>query len=511
MTDHFFGYQRRDWIIALVIAVFMLLVVGTQLTPGLPIWVDDAAAYMAEGIAISNGTLEEQTILNYTMHPSDLPEEASESGLVYVWGFPLLLSLVHRMVGFDTVNYSTLIFYKLPSLLAFSLMAGVLFLFYRRYFREKLAAFLTLVFCVSGNMIIKVDTLYVDILFLFVALLSLWLAECFFATMEKPTSPAYQKALLATALGISLWYTNQTRLNGSTVVLIILLAHALRMMELRPRFSFRQLLLQVFPYAFYLALNLLSERLLLPATPNVSDIGSISLWKFCTNCYYYLEKTCDYLNSLSGNIWLFPIPLVLLVIGFFKTGFRLRTLPYTVLLVGTYAVLLLLPYTQGLRYLYNVLPIMVLYIGQGGLVVYRWLIEKKQVSSEVLHKGIVIAAMILLLLVYFPAVQTSVQAITSQGPTDGDVYSAEAVEMYHYIQENTEKDAVIAFSLPRTLYLNTGRVSYVPGINNHKLEDADYFLETDIIFNNFTPTDEDRVNFEPVFQNRLFTLYKLLK
>ena len=142
MNQSFSEYTRRDWVIAGLLTIFILMLVGMQLTPGLPIWAGDAAAYLSEGIAISNGTLEQQTAINYIMHPSPLPEEVHESRLVYVWGYPLLLSLVHRMVGFDMVNYSSIIFYKLPSLLAFSLMAGVLFLFYRRFFQEKLAVFL---------------------------------------------------------------------------------------------------------------------------------------------------------------------------------------------------------------------------------------------------------------------------------------------------------------------------------------------------------------------------------
>lgn len=45
------------------------------------------------------------------MHRVVLPSEAEGRSLVYVWGYPLLLSLVYRTVGFDMQNYSTLIYY----------------------------------------------------------------------------------------------------------------------------------------------------------------------------------------------------------------------------------------------------------------------------------------------------------------------------------------------------------------------------------------------------------------
>ena len=512
MNQSFSEYTRRDWVIAVLLTIFILLLVGMQLTPGIPMWVGDAAAYLSEGIAISNGTLEEQTAINCIMHPSPLPEEVHENRLVYVWGYPLLLSLVHQMVGFDMVNYSSIIFYKLPSLLAFSLMAGVLFLFYRRFFEEKLAVFLTLIFCAGSNIFLQVDTLLVDIFFLFIALLSLWLAECFFADLEKPISTG-KKALLIVCLAISMWFTNQTRLNGSTVVLIILLSHILRLVERKAKLSIRLLWVHLCPYAIYLILNVLSEWILFPATPNVSDIGSITLSQFFTNCHYYLDKTCEYLNDLAGKIGLFPIPLLFLLVGFFKTGFRLRNLPYTVLLAGTYGVLVLLPYVQGLRYLYNVLPILVLYTAWGGQAVFQWLLSRKAVSPVLLRKGIAVAAAILLLLVYFPVLQSCVLNITgSQDPADGDVYSKEAVEIYHYIQDNTEPDAVIAFMRPRLLYLNTGRISFAPNVNHHKLEDADFFLDSDVPpFAEFSPTEEERAALEVAYQNKTFTLYKLQK
>lgn len=73
----FIGYQRRDWLIAVVISLFILLIAGTQLTKGTShIDAGDYAAYILTGKSIVDATYEEQIAKNYIMHPSTLPEEA---------------------------------------------------------------------------------------------------------------------------------------------------------------------------------------------------------------------------------------------------------------------------------------------------------------------------------------------------------------------------------------------------------------------------------------------------
>ena len=96
-------YCRRDWLIAVALTVVMLILGACSLTYGMPSWGhDDFAAYISEGIAISEGRLEEQTRLNYTLHPSELPDEASPDGLMYVWGYPLMLSAVFAVTHMRT-------------------------------------------------------------------------------------------------------------------------------------------------------------------------------------------------------------------------------------------------------------------------------------------------------------------------------------------------------------------------------------------------------------------------
>lgn len=263
------NYAKRDWLIAGLVSLIVLIIGAFSLTTGTP-WGDDQAAYISEGIAIAEGRLQEQSSVNYQYHPSDLPDEAGEGRLVYVWGYPLILSAVYRIVGFDQVDFTSVLWYKIPLLLCFSLSGGVLTLFLRRRFSIYTAAGASLVFCMSGDLIDAVNTLYSDIPFLFFCLLTLWLMECF----SDAAVTGKRSAWIGLIYAVSLWMTYETRLSGWTVCLAALVGHTILMCREKSKIGKGSVLIQLFPYLLLGILIMISEHLWLePATQNLSDIN----------------------------------------------------------------------------------------------------------------------------------------------------------------------------------------------------------------------------------------------
>lgn len=134
-----YKYTKADKLVAAVLSAVMLALCLGSLDYGCT-WGDDSAAYISEGIAIARGDFREHVKLNPLLHPSVLGDNVGDE-LVYVWGYPLLLSAVYLADGFDMDNYSNIIVYKLPSALFFAVMAVCFFLLLRRRFSLPASAF----------------------------------------------------------------------------------------------------------------------------------------------------------------------------------------------------------------------------------------------------------------------------------------------------------------------------------------------------------------------------------
>lgn len=511
MRTTFSGYTRRDWIIACAVVLALFILACMQLTRGIGNWGDDFAAYISEGIAISTGTLEEQAVRNYTLHLSQLPEEASAEGLVYVWGFPLLLALVHRVVGFDIVTFSSVIWYKVPSLIALALTAGVLYLYYRRRFSQSLALFLAVILCFRQTFIRSMEHLNVDILFLFVFQLSLLLADCY---LDVCLVPKRRTLCLAAALGAAMWYTCVTRLNGMTVLFVVAASHVIRLIPERRELTLRRGLLQLLPYLTFGALWYGAHQFLPEATSNLSDVGKATPEVVMGNIQYYLNLMKEFCNELIGGVPLplWPLMLLLTALGLYREALSRENIPMTGLLAGSFLVLLLLPYTQGLRYIFNLLPILLMFAARGGLYAWEWLRKKGWGNQgDKLLRGLALAVLVLTVAGQLKSGVSNLAR--DRAPVESDVYSQDAVEMYRYIQENIPEDQVVAFWKSRALYLNTGRMSFRLGYNGHVLEDADYYL-FDIFMHesdDWETVTKKQESLRQVWTNDTFLLYEVVK
>ncbi len=512
-------YTKNDWLFALAATLIVLLFGSLSLTQGIYPWGDDCAAYISEGIAIADGRLAEQAQLNLFYHPSPLPQEAFDSGsLVYVWGYPLLLSVVYKLVGFGA---DKIIFFKIPLLLSLALTAGALVLLFRKRLSIFFSFILSIVFCLSSYLFGALNQLYSDLPFVFFCILSMLLMECICDLEEKGRSVIG----LGIVYAFSLWFTYETRLSGISVCVLALIEHAVVLISLiKKSVNRKKMILQhVFPYVLFGVLVLISERIwFLPATNNYSDL-SVQHDKYALFIYYF-NMIKNYFRIISGESY---ILLVLFLIGLIRTGFQKKNMYLTVLLIGTFIVNINLPYAQGPRYIYNVLPFILLY-SANGMVWLADIIKKfsknflTKIKNESVKKKLpllmpkICKAFIVVLLawVLFNVCTYSVRSIysniTNWGQTKKeDAYSSYAKEVYQYISENTDTDSVICFEKPRMLYLNTGRKSFRYGINGHELSEADYYLKYK---NGFTGELKVEIpDNEVVLDNEMFVLYSLNK
>lgn len=495
--------SREDWLFAGLVSLIVFILGALNLTPGTNTWGDDHAAYLNEGIAIAEGRFQEQAGINYQYHPSQLPLEAENGQLVYAWGYPLLQSVIYGIVGFDRDNFSSVIWYKIPLLLSLSFSGGILTLFLRRRFSIYISAGAALVFCMSGNLFDSLNALYSDLPFLFFSMLTLWLMECLTSSIASGKHPARTGIIF----GFAMWLTWETRLSGFTVCIAAMLGHAISVLRKEVTFSRETIWKHLLPYLFLALLVIISEHLwLIPPTQNISDIGKAAE----TNVPGYYWKTIfEYLDGLprvpfSGMGYVF---LGVFVLGIIVRGFR-RNLHLTLLLLGTLAIVLSLPYTNGLRYIYNVLPLMIMFILHGFQFIGK-------AFSNILRKSSTIKLLITVIfglgILFFSTANQVYRAgdnlLHRNDNYSYDAFSSDAKEIYRFIQNNTPEEAIIAFGKPRLLYLCTGRKSLKVGVNGHEMKEVDYYLKHMGI--NLDDQVFDTSGMEIILENDYLTLYRI--
>ena len=517
----------EDCVIAVVLAVSVFLVSFFYMDGNCK-WGDDFAAYLSEGIAIAENRFEEQTHVNYILHNGLLPQDASsENRLVYVWGYPLILSLVYRIVGFDRISYCSVFYYKLPSLICLALLAAVVYLFMARRLNRPLALILSVMLCVNTEFLLFVEYLiYSDIVFLCSVMVTLLLGDFFFDSIRAGHS---HKRVCAwgIALGISLWATYEIRLNGVLICGVIAAAHLLLWIKNREVFRRQPILIRFLPYLLFFLLKLISEALLAPATSNTADLALWTPASAISNLRYYGSLLNSWLRGLIFNrrySWaagLYDVTPILFgflfLAGVFTYGLR-RDLPLLLYFFVNGAGVCLLPYVQGLRYIYTLLPLFLLFAAYGLLFVLHML--KKLLVHAIgktdpfpswkrRHAAALLAAICFSVYRTIPIVEKDL-ALRSEPRVQAETYSEKAVDMYRFIREFTSPDSLIMFYKARSLYLNTERLAVKD--NEEKLLQADYYLVNKMrSAQGFSLSDDALSHIHVCYENQEFVLYQIEK
>lgn len=538
-------YKKTDYILfALIIAAVLFLAVFSL--DNSCSWGDDFAAYISEGISIADGYFDEQIKLNVRMHPSKLTIEDLDEPLVYVWGYPLLMALVYKLVGFDRAAFSSIIYYKLPSAIALALLAGVMYLFLRRRFGRTLSFTLAFLFCTCNYFRTFLNSVYSDLVFLLLVALSLLISEIFLCE-EKPR----KKIALGLALGVALWFTYETRLNGISVLFVCAVACVAYLIrngkQTVDRADKRRTILCVLlPFALFLVLKFISEAILAPATSNSGDLKGFALSTVLYNAEHYYECIRSWItiilddaffNYLNGflthmtktgedtygviqnlcttlNTVCVTAILLMTLAGLLIDGIK-RELHLTLFVIIYSAVVCMLPYVQGERYIFPIMMLIPLYFGYMlkhiAVLIYKFANKK----TKVWHITGKITATAVCVLIFVSAIQ-GVFYWNNSAETTPDIYGYKtlhaynpcAIETYRYLIDNTPDDCIIGFTKPRALYLNTQRVSVRPDVNGHTLDEVDYYLSCTHFE---TPQLQPGDDFKVIYSNAEFVLYEKIK
>lgn len=426
-------------------------------------WGGDFAYYISQAIAIGSGKPESFGI---------------------VWGFGAMLTPIYLLFGYDRVDFSSIIYYKIPGVLCLSLLVFFLFLFFSKRFKAGYAAALTAVFGLSWFLISFTNEVMTDIPFMLFSTLAIL---CLYGMFQAKSLA--KEILFAVTAGVMLAVSDLIRVNGIVLVLTLACAHAICFISwllrknrffdgLGERMPVRHIAVHVMPYLIYFLLiqaangfmfanaaeagvpemSLSAGALQVTSILEGNASRHISFAWLLDNARSYRSMLTKYLANLSpfGLLsdqapFLF-VPLV--VVGILRS-FR-KELLSVIYFFGTLAMLCIVEWVAGLRYLFPILPMLVLFfaVGVQSFVATAGTCFK---MPKLAQKLLCVGASLLCVGLLVPTVRNVAGNVRNDRMYDTLAFSEDAKDVYRYIMAETEPDSTIVFVKPPVIGLNTGR------------------------------------------------------
>lgn len=490
--------------IAITLSVVTLILCAFTLDKG-QTWGADYALYMEQGFQLAKGIV---------------------TGIHEAWGYSAMLAVIYNLFGYDMVDYHSLIYYKIPSIICFALIIFFLFLFFSKRFSLQWSAFLAILFGFNPILIHFNNEIITDIPHLLFCITSIICIYEFFNRSETK-----QQIIFAVLAGINIYIANLLRAAGVALIvalfivqMIYLLVHiwqkkktAVGLIQLPQK---RKIYIHLLPYAVFVTLTLCT-LLLVPYYSTGASVGRyVSGSVLFRNFGYYFNLLFkEFLapfspfHILSFSVVWVAVPLFM--IGIYRSVGRdiVSVVYFCFMLISMMFVWAL----NGIRYTFPLLPFFVLFLAVGAKTVVLAVSEEYHIEKRLKHiVGTCAFALSVFLLVI--SAYNAYSNLSNDREWDRFAFSTDAIATYNYIQNETGEDAEVVFYKALVVKLNTGRktVSVIDrdtSVEQYLLITDDPSKEHQYIPDEY-PTEQDlesaqNLNLQPVYQNERFTLYRV--
>lgn len=471
-------------------------------------WGGDFSLYIIQAEAIVEHNIQE--IEDFSI----LREQISEINLgptFYPWGFPLIL--VPAIYFFGT----NIMILKIWVYVFFILSLPLIYLIFKKKLNKIYLLFLILLLALNPYFLNYKNHVLSEFPFLFFSLLAILAIQAF--VIEKKY--LYNKSFSYFLLGIFLFLSYFIRSLGIIFLPLLFFSQiieykkALRGKSARKEKNYSFLI----PYVIFFLLVILSSFLF--PSPSYRDtiftrIPSFKGWIMLVlkNIYYYSTILADFFGQtflISNYLSLRLTPIFYVVYGisipfFFLGLFKnyKRNYLYVLYFIFTLLLLLVLPFKDGFRYLFSVLPFFIFFLIKG---LEDFDSNKLFKKFKLAHFFIFLLFILFLLQICFFILFYSNNSLVNEGP-----YSEQSQELFEFIKANTLENDIIIFFKPRVLTLYTRRPSAAIFSYNKLLDSkADYYihykkfpLEKEMAFK-----VKNNPNLTKIYKNKDFEVFKL--
>lgn len=386
-------------------------------------WRGDFAMYVSQGQAILDGSIQELYVMNiYSMDHS----ETVLGPYLYPFGFPLLLTPVLGLFGMD--------FYALKWLCSSGLILSIplMLSLFRPHFKEVFFPLLMIAFIVFHSAyIIFCDSILSDLPFLCFSLLAL---------VMFPVRPTVFNQI---ALGGVIYFAYLIRDIGIVLLPALFSFQIVRHYSITnmKRFKKRELIpFIVFGMSFLMAAQLLPSGQENHLNALFSEVSKESVSQ---NVEYYDLILKQFFRLDPSSSMLFGSLMGLSLIGAISIA---RKVPHLIVyFILSFAILSIWPYRQGIRFLFPLLPILVLFIIKG----LAWAFETVRANRFVLPS---VLSLVLLFHLSFNVKEVRAYALVDSNAC----YTNEMKQIYSFMKNELPKERIVANYYPRVLRLFTG-------------------------------------------------------
>jgi len=428
-------------LLAIILSVFLINSISFKEGHN---WGGDFPQYIAQAKSLNDGTID-KLIENSTFR-----YEKSDSVLLapklYPWGFPILLSPIYHLFGFNIFAM------KFFVNLFFLFSIATIFLIFKGKINNTQNILIIAIIAYNPYLFHFKEHILSDIPFLFFSLFSIFLIQQFIIKKKFLLNEIISYLLI----GIFMFISYSIRVNGIILLPCLFLAQILEYEYSIKEYSrnYLTVLKYLIPYIAF-SVFILIIGMILPREITYDDyFALITLKGIFLNVIYYAKLLSHFFSTLipkSGKIiYLITIPFVILGLSEkIKKDYL-----YFAFSIFTVCIYILAPARDGLRYLFPIIPFY-LYFLFSGINKLNFILSNKDIKIEF---GLMIG--IPLILIFFLTIsvdiykQYNMKDNIMPGPQQKD-----SIELFNYISLNTNKDSILIFDKPRVMTLYTFRKS----------------------------------------------------
>jgi len=466
-------------------------------------WGGDFSSYLMQARSIVDGTMDEFVRSNtFTVENSsrDIGPTA------YPWGFPTLLAPLYYLYGFN------LLAFKIVSILCFELFLLCIFLLFKDRVSFAGNCIILSLFAFNPFLIGFNDSILSDIPFLFFSTLTILLLDRIVLSKRKIISRPLDHVLL----GLAAFMAFFIRTNGALLLLVIVSCQVVTHFisdNKNPGNRRANLLVELISGGTFLVLSWVSSMVFPQGgTSHISHFDRLSLAVIAENLAYYGTLPASFFDGvlIFAPAIVYGMTLVFLIAGVCSRIKRdYHFIIYTFL---TFALYIIWPAVQGLRFLFPILPFYIYFVYLGIMTINFGLPDHLHAAGRRLSYAacIFVSGSFLIVSVYYAAVNV-VNAREVDGP-----FVARSMDMFNIIKNRTKPDDVIVFFKPRVFSMMTGRNSILID-DPSQLQKGNYLVLHKHMGNYGQLEPKSLINanssahLQKIYENDDFSVYKIMQ